>query len=344
MHCIPTPEYHKMSRVEEARKHQLEEVGSDELYNRLDKKLAHLEVDPTFYKTQMRLYDLRCRILKENTRYNTYEISFLSTQRFEQVLEELEFHQVAGEIQESSIVMGKEAMAKFETPNSAAKCLLKIHNTKPSCKCEDCKTNLRFAWQALKDAPDASPFTELAIKSCLVGSLKELCSAKVVEQGLGQEDLPLTLRQGIARGPQLGDLEPKGERAVQILKRIIKDQEPKIEILDMFVVDPTESNFPGLWLRCEMQTSRVCGMMYQMRPLVEREYLEEAVDFFVNRKTADGDIILDQHYRELVIQKLLDVATQVTENPAKLPQMDVCHSHSPCPPLHIILDDSNETN
>ena len=72
----------------EARLKQVEEVGSEVLYKRLDKKMANLEVDHFFYRKQLKLFRLRYKILGKITRYNMYEKSYICSQSFDQVLED----------------------------------------------------------------------------------------------------------------------------------------------------------------------------------------------------------------------------------------------------------------
>ena len=67
---------------------QVEEVGLEVLYKRLDKKMANLEVDPFFYRKQLKLFRMRYNILGKIIRYNMFEKSYICSQSFDQVLED----------------------------------------------------------------------------------------------------------------------------------------------------------------------------------------------------------------------------------------------------------------
>ena len=79
-----------MVPAQTARQQQVSLVGSETLYNRLDKKLADLEVDAFFYNKQCKLFVWRYRFLKENINYRGEGLSFLSTQCVDQVLKTLD--------------------------------------------------------------------------------------------------------------------------------------------------------------------------------------------------------------------------------------------------------------
>ena len=244
-----------LTRAEEARLKQLKVVGSEALYKRLDQKIADLEVEPFFYKKQLRLFQMRCKILRQNAKNNMFEITFLCSQRFDQVLNELEFHQPGQEITEISIALGKKASAKFAFPTILSNTIFKLQDCKRSGNCEDCRTNFQTIWQVLTDVPEAGPLAELAIGSSLVVSLKTVCVARVLELGLEQDSLPLTVQQSVRRGPEPGVLEARGQRAVDMLHRLIKYMEPKIIVLKKTVVKE-ESMTPGVWLTCQMKTGQ----------------------------------------------------------------------------------------
>ena len=324
-HTIPDNPENSLTRAEEARRKQVEEVGSEALYKRLDKKLALLEVDPFFYRKQMKMFELRYKVLQENTRYNQLEISFLVTQRFDQVLHELEHHQPSQEIHEISLNTGKEAEYKFSAPQKAKDLLVNLHHeeNKTVCKCKDCKVSIQAAWEVIRDTPEAGPLTELAIRVCRVQSLQDVCLARVVELGLQQDDLPLTLRDSLRRGPGLAT-DGKGERAVEVLQKVVKDLEPKIQVIKQVVLDTKT------WLVCLLKSSKIISyntIILEIRLsklskiVTEEEYLEKSAEILMELKY-DGCSCVDEYYRETIKKKLLDLASQMTNNPNILPKVD----------------------
>ena len=317
-------------RAEKARLDQSKLVGTEALYKRLDKKLANLEVDTFFYRKQLGLFHLRTRILRQNTIYDEFEISFLSSQRFDRILHELEHHEPLQEIAETSLELGKKALAKFAGPRVLSSTLLKLqHNTMP-CNCEDCQTNYKTIWQVLKDVPEAGPLAELAIRSSLVGSLKNICLARVEELGLEQDSLPFTVRGGL----ESGELEAKGERALEILRRFIKLVEPKVRVVQKTAVmeEAGQHLTIRVWLLCEMKVNVIMELavsnFFHIQPsriLAETNHVENLVDSFISGYTAGPDHYrLDKYYREVVVSKLHSLVSLhlLQENPDTLPQVD----------------------
>ena len=327
-HTIPDNPENSLTRAEEARRKQVEEVGSEALYKRLDKKLALLEVDPFFYRKQMKLYELRYKVLQENSRYNLIEKSFLITQRFYQVLHELEHHQPSQEIDEISLNAGKEAYYKFSVPLNAKNLLLHFTMLRTRYPASariasqlTCKSIIKAAWELIRETPGAGPLTELAIRVCRVQSLQDVCMARVVELGLEQEGLPLTLRDNLRRGPGLGT-DGWGERAVDILQKIVEDLEPKIQVIKQVVLDSKPL------LECRFKTSRIRYSVLKIelgdlsKVVTEEGVLEQWTEALLDMRH-DGYNCVDEYYRDTVKRKLLDVASQMTENPDILPQVDI---------------------
>ena len=82
-----------MVGVLEARTKQVECVGSQALLRRLSDKLARLELDKYFLIQQIKLFKWRRRFLVDNLgNKSEEEYAFLSTQYFDEILEELESH------------------------------------------------------------------------------------------------------------------------------------------------------------------------------------------------------------------------------------------------------------
>ena len=169
----------------EVRQKLVAEVGSEQLYVRLTKKMADLEGDPFFYSKQLELFKARCKLLRIFTRYDELEISFLSIDTFDQVLHELEYHQPAQETQESDLELGKTALAKFAFPDWAASLLLSLHLD--DTECQPCKIALKQTFEVLSEYPESAQLTKLAIERTCVVSLKEACMARVLELGVGQD-------------------------------------------------------------------------------------------------------------------------------------------------------------
>ena len=79
-----------MDQGEDTRQQQVAILASKSLYDRLDKKLKDLEVDPFFYNKQCKLFVWRWRVLKENTNLGVDKLSFLSSQCFDEIVKNLD--------------------------------------------------------------------------------------------------------------------------------------------------------------------------------------------------------------------------------------------------------------
>ena len=80
-----------MVMFEEFRRFSVQKIGSEELYRRLDSKLGECEVDKFVYKKQLDLFTLRFEFLQMNTTFS-YEKRLMCTDKFEEVLKDLESH------------------------------------------------------------------------------------------------------------------------------------------------------------------------------------------------------------------------------------------------------------
>ena len=94
----PSGENHIIKMLRKTMKQeQINGLGSEQLYDILDKKMANLEIDPFFYFKQAKLYDERRTFLRENMNVNVIfnedlkkdfsykseeDLGFMATQKF----------------------------------------------------------------------------------------------------------------------------------------------------------------------------------------------------------------------------------------------------------------------
>ena len=218
-----------MFEAKDAREKQVSLVGSETLYNRLDNNLADLEVDPFFYKKQCQLFVWRWRLLDENTNYSSEEVSFLSSQCFDNVIRKLNTPDLSSEMPEIYLSLGREAISKFLIPGILLRRHLKftLHIDKEDCL-YDCvldKEAFRLVKQAVRYFPESVAFIDLAIRYSSIRSLKTVCMAKVVELGLAQDCLPLSVQETFKNGPELGEVDRRAQRGLQMLEMALKDRD-----------------------------------------------------------------------------------------------------------------------
>ena len=202
-----------MAEEEETRQFQVTLVGSEILYKRLDQKLADLEVDSFFYDKQRSLIQWRTEYLREKAKDNYDKIFFLSTKHFDEAVERHGSPDFVFDVPGYRSV-GREARTKFLISQShLMSCLHKEHTDGP-CECGSCD------WWNSNVFRESAPFMDLIVRSTPLWSLKNLCMAKVLEQGLPQDCLPVTVQETIKTGPELGEVE---KRALDMLERILKN-------------------------------------------------------------------------------------------------------------------------
>ena len=214
------------------RQQQVTLVGSETLYNRLDKKLKDLEIDPFFYNKQCKLIYRRYFFLKEVKVYgNGDKLTFLSTQCFDKASQKIGLE----ELPEINLSLGLEAATKFMIPEMLSGfCSLLIesdlHTDKDDglCECWRCKQYFGIFTNYIRDMdirsyPESIAYTDLAIRSGSIRSLKTVCMAKVVELGLAQDCLPLSVQENIKNGPELADGDRRTQMGLKMLQRAVSE-------------------------------------------------------------------------------------------------------------------------
>ena len=306
------------------------ESGSVTLYERLNRKLANLEVDPFFFKKQLLLFDLRRNFLSKNTRYNHYEISFLSIRMFDQILHDLKFHNASQEISDTSLALGREAMDKFVAPLLISNCLLKIQNIKSynlnniNAKCQA----LKLCSKVLSDVPEVADLAELAIQRSIVGSLKFICMARVLELGLKQEGLPLSIKNTIEKGPEDLLLRNTGGKAILMLRGLSTCFEPKVIVLNKTEVQGEgfiwkhQITFIDILISCEVITVQgKFEFILSSKLLSIPDYVSNIVDYLISLNT-DEQIWINKFYQNILKKKLMSIQTQLQKHPDSLPHVD----------------------
>ena len=183
-------------------------------------------MEPCLYNKQCKLFHLRWCFLKEKTNYGPKELSFLSTQSFDLFLDKPDLWKLYLKyMPEESQRLGQEIISKFLIPAISSIYILNLHTNKDDgqCECEVCISAFVIFKSWIKRYPDSGPFIKLAIRSSSIRSLKTVCMAKVVELGLAQDCLPLSVLDTIRKGPELGEVDRRTERSLEMAERAIKD-------------------------------------------------------------------------------------------------------------------------
>ena len=214
---------------EEGKERQIKLVGSEAIYKRVNNKMAQLEADPLFFWEQLKIYIWRVKYIKKKLLSESLlNIDGLAIpQSFDQFLN--------GNIKAEEF--NKEISAKscriFVSSLETILCLFFLDRNKTESYEEFPGNNGEHLQSLLRNNPIIAELAELAIQSTPLGfespltysvrSLRETCKRRVLELELGQDCLPLTLRQGLARGPQLRRLVGREARMVERLHGLIKD-------------------------------------------------------------------------------------------------------------------------
>ena len=206
-----------MAEAEEIRQKQVTLVGSETLYKRLDQKLADLEVDPFFYNKQNSLCHWRTQYLREKAKDNYYKIFLLSTKHFDEAIEKHGSPHFVFTMLDSSRSIGREARTKFLISRKVLMNSLQEEHKAGPCECGSCDL-----WNT-NCFRESAPYMELIVRSTPLWSLKNLCMAKVLEQGLPQDCLPVTVQETIKTGPEIGEVDRRTQRALDMLERILKN-------------------------------------------------------------------------------------------------------------------------
>ena len=191
-----------MGWVEEVRERQVKRAGSEALYRRLNERFDNLEIEPLFMFRQMLLFKLRREILTDLLTYRIHynsdaELTLLSTQKFDQVLQEIES---SGQIRMSPFEIGKErkreAHMKFFASNQIVSLLRRLHpdTFEGTCLCDQCNVKLKHLKLAIRRYPEAVKLAEqnhldIVFTFYCPRSLKEMCMRQVLQEGLEQDCL-----------------------------------------------------------------------------------------------------------------------------------------------------------
>ena len=218
-----------MAEAEKTRQKQVALVGSETLYKRLDQKLTDLEFDPFFYQKQCKLFKWRYKFIMDAFgRGDHLFLPFLSTKEFARVLDKLDSPDSSIQDLEDMFQMsnaGREARDKFLIPDLAFRIFFMINSR--AFKENICAQEVFGLFKGLiKCYPESAAGTKLAILNSSMGSLKDLCMAKVVELGLDQDCLPRSVQQAIKTGPEFQELDRKTQISLEMFERAVKDLKP----------------------------------------------------------------------------------------------------------------------
>ena len=214
-----------MTKAEVIKQTQVRIVASEALHKRLDTKLSNLEVDPFFYKKQNELFFLRVTYLLKNSKFNLDENLFLSATCFDYALEMLDYPDSSFKMPDSYQSFTPNTTCMFWiSPPYLMKSIHKEHKDGP-CECgcgRGCEFGSCYFWKKCV-SPITAPYLELIIRNTSLWSLKNMCMAKVVELGLDQDCLPLSVQETIKAGPELGDMDGRTQRALEVLEKTLKN-------------------------------------------------------------------------------------------------------------------------
>ena len=214
-------------------------IGSIAIYQRVNRNLKSLSVDPFFFQEQVKLFIWRYHTLRKNVVHDgKEELAFLATQRFHQVMNPLD---IAGpsassttrtpfQSQEMNLKIGQEAVVKFSVPVFIHDFLASLHPDKLSgqCECPHCKKHLSRLRHALRHFPASVPLAELLIRrsgrnKLWPESLQEQGMRRVLELGLPQDCLPVSLKKTLEKGPEARRLQGSSERMMERLRYELKE-------------------------------------------------------------------------------------------------------------------------
>ena len=209
---------------------QVDLMGSEEVYRRVDQKLANLEIDPFFYHYQLKLIHFRERHFKLtklhlrtklDSSYDFDLLSFLSTQKFSQIVKaDKSIHL------KMKTSVAREASAKFAAPIYILNALNGLHYVyyNRPCECHQCNACLRYVSKLLLNYPEAMDLVKQAFQSSprsfqTPATLQEQGMVRVLELGLPVDCLPQTLRQRMKEGPEWKEIRPCFQRLVEELAK-----------------------------------------------------------------------------------------------------------------------------
>lgn len=214
-----------------SRQTQVDYLGSEAVYKRVNGKLANLEVDPFFYWEQIKLYNWRFeyiigKVLNTNVYRPSGEIGFVITQSFDQYLKN---GTVPEEVSlESRLTLAKQAWVMFRGPFTVTSMLLALEMDPTNTIHINMLKNILAAFPhissnvklAIQSNPERYDFAK---RSHQARSLGDSCMRRVLELELVQDGLPLTLQEGLERGPGSGKLQQMEERMMERLETMLQE-------------------------------------------------------------------------------------------------------------------------
>ena len=129
---------------------------------------------------------------------------------------------------------GWKATSKFLIPGislaglngiSSRFLMFNFYHTKESgpCECEVCKAASDVLKHPVQYRRESIAFIDLAIRYSSIPSLKNVCMAKVVELGLDQDCLPVSVQETIKKGPEVGEVDRRTQWGLEMLEKIRKE-------------------------------------------------------------------------------------------------------------------------
>ena len=211
-----------MTLTEVTTQAQVSLVGSTSLYKRLNKKIKHLEVDPFFYNKQCKLFHWRWCFLKENPEYKSQKHIYQNILFFDQAIKKLDTDTAISSSEMPELYL--KVSNRFMVPGLALNSFLMLS---PEPRAYNEIDSDKFEFYIIKSLitfnPHSVNFINFAFRSSSIRSLKDLCMGRVVELGLAQDCLPLSVQESVKRGPELGKVDRRTKRSLEMLEEIVKE-------------------------------------------------------------------------------------------------------------------------
>ena len=215
------------SGSEEARRRQVDVLGSEAILTRVEDKMADLKVDLLFYWDQVKLMEWRNRVLNRVLLPHwrtSLEKGFLATYGFNQILQD---DLLIG----TDFTMARSIDHLFCSPWRVVQLLRTQHylDQGQQCRCDQCQDSLAILRRLLTNKPGVVVLTRLVIHSnpdyrAGPSSLREASMRRVEELGLGLDCLPVTVRRTMRGWPEEGVLKERPQRMLQLLDSLVFEE------------------------------------------------------------------------------------------------------------------------
>ena len=210
-------------RSKEMLRRKINLVGSEEIYTRVTESLEDGIEDPFFYKEQLKLFIFRERIIVEHLMNQGVGLDQNELANFGYLLCQGFNPPIL-----VNLWLGIQNRTMFSIPSLVVHTFLTLlvpHNEYELCSCEECQATLGDVKVLLAAVPGSAEMTERAIRTVThfhlhPVSLKEICMKRVMELGLDQDSLPLTLKKRMERGPEKRELKTIWQKVVMELENI----------------------------------------------------------------------------------------------------------------------------